>query len=208
MHAGPDLTSAPIRHVRDTENASPKGREQTTDQEAPPSRHMTARAPPRPTPVEERPSAAAPSRWTVPGVGAPSSVIDFGTKGSEGLGDPIVNIKARKASEIKTKFGDIFSVRNQCEEVDHKILEQFSDSVSVAGRLSSPSSIEFFRHLGASEFILTILSRGHHPELNAPVPRIEKPNNASFRKHRSFAIQEVERCGGTAKEKQVNLRLH
>ena len=39
-----------------------------------------------------------------------------------------------------------------------------------------PQSIEFFRTIGASKFILDTLTYGHHPKLTGPVPDYEIEN--------------------------------
>ena len=162
-----------------------------------------------PSPSSNSPVAEAPSRpASSSGVEPRLTTSSFGTVGSRILVDPIMSVKARKATEIRSKFGDIFSVSGDCKEVDHSILEIFSDNISVAGRLSSPSSLKFFKHLGAPDFILKILAKGHHPELITPVPKIEKPNNGSFCKHIAFAIQEVKNLIQSDRVEIVEEKLH
>ena len=90
----------------------------------------------------------------------------------------------------KAKFSDIYEVHGNCEKfpVD---LPSYSDSENVKGRLNLPSSIRFFEEIGASEFVLNTLRNGHFPSLKCPVPDYEIENHGSFRKHYSFAIDNL-----------------
>ena len=88
--------------------------------------------------------------------------------------------------KIRSKYQDVFKVNSGCNKfcIDP---DNFSDEVNVKGRLHLPSSIEFFREIGASKFVLNILKEGHHPKLKEPVPDFEFRNNASYFKHQDFA---------------------
>ena len=110
---------------------------------------------------------------------------------NSGKSDPTELARENKVDTVKEKFKDVFDVSKNCNLVDRETLDNFSDEVSVAGRLSRRSSIEFFRSIGASEYLIGILERGHHPKLISEVPVIERKNNGSFFKHHDFAISEV-----------------
>ena len=95
----------------------------TTGMEAPSSLHIKAdRATPHP-PVTARATSL--------------SRLDSGK-------DPVASARESKVTSVKEKFRDVFNVSSTCERIDKGILDQFSDDVSVAGRLSRKSSIEFF----------------------------------------------------------------
>ena len=93
-------------------------------------------------------------------------------------------------AETKEKFSDVFQVAENCDNfpVD---LDSFDDTINVKGRLHLPESVEFFRSIGASKFILDTLTDGHHPKLSGPVPDYEIDNHGSFYKHEDFASNEV-----------------
>lgn len=97
----------------------------------------------------------------------------------------------QQLAETRCKFNDIYKVYSDCDKfpVD---LTKFDDSINVAGRLHLPESINFFRQIGASQFIIDSLEQGHHPTLTGPVPTYEIENHGSFRKHKDFATQTVE----------------
>ena len=103
-----------------------------------------------------------------------------------------VSLLARDAAkeETKAKFQDIYEVHGNCEKFPVDLLS-YSDSENVKGRLNLPSSIQFFKEIGASEFILNTLRNGHFPKLKCPVPDYEIENHGSFRKHYSFAIDNL-----------------
>ena len=73
------------------------------------------------------------------------------TRGTKQISDPVESVRDKKAYDIRSKFGDIFTVSEGCEEISHGVLDSFSDNVSAAGRLSLPSSIAFFRSIGAPD---------------------------------------------------------
>ena len=92
--------------------------------------------------------------------------------------------------ETSQKFQDIYKVYSGCDKISVD-LSQFDETVNVKGRLSRPESIQFFRDIGTSQFILDTLQHGHHPTLTGPVPIYEIENHGSFRKHADFATQTI-----------------
>ena len=93
-------------------------------------------------------------------------------------------------TETFSKFDDVYKVYDNCDSfpVD---LSNFDDSINVKGRLHRPESIQFFRKIGASKFILDTLKNGHHPTLTGPIPPYEIENHGSFRKHVDFATKDI-----------------
>ena len=104
--------------------------------------------------------------------------------------DVTLQERCDQIAETKEKFSDVFKVAEDCNRfpVD---LESFDDSINVLGRLHMPESIEFFRSIGASKFILDTLTDGHHPKLSGPVPDYEINNHGSFYKHEDFATKTI-----------------
>ena len=92
--------------------------------------------------------------------------------------------------QTKDKFSDIQEVYVNCDEFPVN-LASFSDTINVKGRLHLPESIQFFEKIGANNFVLETLRKGHHPKLSGPVPDYEINNHGSFRKHEEFAVQEI-----------------
>ena len=70
------------------------------------------------------------------------------------------------------------------------------------------SSIKFFQEIGASDYILNILRRGHYPKLISKVPLIECKNNGSFYKHHDFAMTEVKKLLASDRIELVTDRPH
>ena len=93
-------------------------------------------------------------------------------------------------SATMLKFEDIHKVYKECDNfpVD---LAKFDENTNVKSRLSLPESVEFFRKIGASQFIIDTLQNGHHPTLTGPVPTYEIENHGSFRKHIDFATDDI-----------------
>ena len=181
-----ELTSPPILPARNAEAAitplAPTKDAQTTTQEEAPSSLRTTRD--RASPLN------------------PLLVVNSGKD------DPTISVRAAKNTSVKEKFSDVFSVSNECSLVDRTTLDKFSDDISVAARLSRPTSIEFFRQIGASEFILDILSKGHYPKLISHVPKMERKNNGSFYKHHEFAMAEVDKLLASDRIELVTERPH
>ena len=95
------------------------------------------------------------------------------------------------ASTVRSKFQDVFEVgKHDCKVLEESELEKVEE-VPVTGRLSLPSSVEFFESIGAPDFIVSTLRDGHFSKFNSPVPPIERKNNASFYKHEAWAVEEV-----------------
>jgi hypothetical protein len=120
----------------------------------------------------------------VPPVAAPDTSGD-----NSGLVDSCLPARSTQTLAVRQKFEDIFQVSKSCHIGVNSDLENYSDNVSVAARLSDPGVIEFFRSIGASDLILNKLQFGHHPDLTAEVPSLRRENNGSFRKHIDFATQ-------------------
>ena len=98
--------------------------------------------------------------------------------------------RADQMVETTSKFDDVYKVYHNCDKFPADV-ENFDDSLNVKGRLHRPESIQFFREIGASEFILNTLQNGHHPTLIGPVPTYEIENHGSFRKHIEFATKDI-----------------
>ena len=98
--------------------------------------------------------------------------------------------RIEKASSIKNKFSDIIQVNADCESIDVD-LENYTDDVNVAASLSKPASVEFFRKIGASGYILATLTNGHKSTLTQEVPSYERRNNISYQENEAFAVKEV-----------------
>ena len=73
-----------------------------------------------------------------------------------------------KAKHVRGKFEDIFNVKrfNDCGSVGVDY-SGYTDDVNVAGALSDPSAVEFFKRIGASDFIIDTLTHGHHSVFNS-----------------------------------------
>ena len=109
------------------------------------------------------------------------------------LGENVADLERKQKSEsVKQKFDDIFQVNSisDCESISVDVSD-YSDNVNVAGSLSKPSSVEFFRTLGASDFIIKTLTDGHHSTFTESPPQYERRNNRSYFEHEDFAILEI-----------------
>lgn len=115
--------------------------------------------------------------------------------------------RLKKESGVREKFNDVFKVSN-CNIFEESFFDSVTDDVSVAGRLSQPSSIEFFESIGASEFVLNTLRRGHHPRLMSSVPSFERKNNGSFFKHLDFATSEIRKLIDSNRVELVSSKPH
>ena len=100
--------------------------------------------------------------------------------------------RKQKAADIRDKFSDVLNVSkfSNCGSfnVDYS---QYKDDINVAASLSKPSCVEFFRKIGASEFILNTLTYGHKSVFLEKVPSYERRNNRSFHEHEEFATKEI-----------------
>lgn len=123
--------------------------------------------------------------------------------------DVSIEEREQRITKTKNKFADIFSVSNpDCHIFKKDILESFSDNVNVAGTLSRPSCVEFFRSIGAPNFVLDTLKSGHHSTLLGEVPTFEKRNHGSFFKHNVFAISEIKTLLSLGKVEIVSEKPH
>ena len=168
--------------------------------------------PTRPAQSEDR-SLSAPTRGErhITRVEAPSSQLTErapSLPGINGKVDPTILAREEKAEAVKSTFSDVFRVSNNCSEISRETLDNFSDQVSVAGRLSRPSSIEFFKSIGASEFLLNVLKNGHHSKFNSEVPEMLRKNNGSFYKHIEFGMSEVNNLLATNRIEIVSVKPH
>ena len=105
-----------------------------------------------------------------------------------------VSIQEREENKIRirAKNEDIFQVKHDCGETLTDFTS-YTDEIDVAGSLCRPSSVAFFKKLGASDYIIKSLTSGHYPELRENVPQYEKRNNQSFFEHEDFAVNEVKK---------------
>ena len=113
-------------------------------------------------------------------------------------GDPPIDLASRDTfkKEIREKFQDVFSVdtnKKICEAFEHSNIEGFCDQIPTVGAMCSGKAETFFEALGASDYVLNIIRKGHYPCLEGEVPSYEVPNNASYYRYQSFADEEVRR---------------
>ena len=108
------------------------------------------------------------------------------------IGESVADRARReKAEVVRNKFSDILQVKpTNCDSIEFD-LDNYSDDVNVAASLSKPSSIEFFREIGASEFILKSLTDGHRSTLTEDVQPFERRNNRSYFENEEFAVKEI-----------------
>ena len=92
---------------------------------------------------------------------------------------------------VRQKFDDIFQVNESCENFGLFDIDNVSNDFSVAKRLNEPSSIKFFEHLGACDYVIGTLKNGHRPQLISEVPRYDRGNNKTYYEHQSFALGEI-----------------
>ena len=83
-------------------------------------------------------------------------------------------------------------MKHNCGEIISDF-SSYSDELDAAGSLCRPSSVEFFKQLGAPAYIIKTLSKGHYPELREKVPEYERRNNNSYFEHKEFAVNEVKK---------------
>jgi len=109
------------------------------------------------------------------------------------LGENVADLERRRKSDlVKNKFADIFHVTDSpdCESIDVDI-SNYTDDVNVAGSLNKPSSVQFFKTIGASDYIINTLTNGHHSTFSEPPPPFERRNNHSYHEHKDFAVSQI-----------------
>ena len=111
------------------------------------------------------------------------------------VNEPVDLIERRRLTDsVKTKFSDIFDVKNNeriCSDFDHISFDKFSDEVDTVGCFCTEKALKFFKSLDASPYVLDIIEHGHHPVLTEDINSFEFENNGSFKKHLNFAIPEL-----------------
>ena len=114
------------------------------------------------------------------------------THESVGVCDVSEKQRKQKAISIRQKFDDVFQVSSyiDCGSINTDYSD-VSDDINVNASLSEPKCIEFFKKLGASQFIIDTLTHGHKPVFNANVPPFQRKNNRSFFEHRDSAIKDI-----------------
>ena len=118
-----------------------------------------------------------------------------------------VSLVARncRKDDVKQRFDDILLVSDSCHQFGNFDIENARDDFSVAGRWSNPEFISFFKHLGASNYILDTLKYGHRPSLIASVPDFERDNNKSFSvDHLDFGMGEIKKLIESGKVEVVS----
>ena len=93
--------------------------------------------------------------------------------------------------EVRSKFDDIFQVCDDCSSFGNFDIDDISNDVSVAGRLNRPENVAFFKHLGASSYVIDTLTHGHKPFLISEVPVYDRGNNKSYSEHQDFALETI-----------------
>ena len=99
--------------------------------------------------------------------------------------------RSGRKDDVRSKFDDVFQVCDDCSKFGDFDIENVSNDFSVAGRLNRPESVEFFRHIGASSYVIDSLTHGHKPFLSSEVPIYDRGNNKSFLEHQDFALEEI-----------------
>ena len=99
--------------------------------------------------------------------------------------------RTTERDRVREKFQDIFEVSDSCHEFGEFDIENAKDDFSVAGRLSRPEHVAFFKEMGAHRVILDTLQYGHRPTLIGKVPNYERNNNNSFKEHEEFGVKEI-----------------
>ena len=98
--------------------------------------------------------------------------------------------RKQKAVDIRIKFSDVLNVSqfSDCGSFSTDYSD-YCDNINVTASMNRPSCVEFFRKLGASEYILNTLSQGHKSIFLQEVPSYERGNNRSFYEHQDFATK-------------------
>ena len=108
-------------------------------------------------------------------------------------GEDVADIdRSQKAIAIRDKFSDVLDVSSfsNCGSFNTDYSD-YSDDINVAGSLSLPSCVKFFKDIGASEFIVNTLAHGHKSVFHEHVPPYERKNNRSYYEHEEFAIGQL-----------------
>ena len=125
-------------------------------------------------------------------------------------GESVANIeRAEKSGATKAKFEDILNVSNvtDCQNISID-LDSFSDDINVNGSLCKPESVQFFKKLGASDYIIKTLTDGHHSTFTNDVPSYERRNNKSFYEHEEFAVNDILELIKKGKVEVLNSKPH
>ena len=87
---------------------------------------------------------------------------------------------------------DILQVNNtsDCESIGVDITN-YTDDVNVKGYLCRPSSVKFFKTIGANDYIIRTLADGHHSTFSEQPPPFEWRNNLSYYEHEDFALTQI-----------------
>ena len=111
--------------------------------------------------------------------------------------------------EIREKFQDVFSVhknRSVCEGFEHSNLGEYCDQIPTVGAMCSKKTEKFYEALGASEYVLNVIRKGHHPCLEGEIPSFKVRNNASYFRYQEFADAEIGRLIESGRVEVVNKR--
>ena len=125
-------------------------------------------------------------------------------------GESVANIeRAEKSGATKAKFEDILNVSNvtDCQNISID-LDSFSDDINVNGSLCKPESVQFFKKLGASDYIIKTLTDGHYSTFTNDVPSYERRNNKSFYEHEEFAVNDILELIKKGKVEVLNSKPH
>ena len=109
-------------------------------------------------------------------------------------------------TKTRKKFNDVFQVKSECKGWEEYDIEKISNDISLVGRLSKPEHVDFFRRIGASEFVLGILEYGHKPVLMGDILGFEKSNNRSFEQLKDFGVREIEKLISEGKLEEIGYK--
>ena len=84
-----------------------------------------------------------------------------------GESDVVSAQRSGRKDEVRKKFDDVFQVCDDCSRFGDFDIENVSNDFSVAGRMNRPETVEFFRHIGASKYVIDSLTHGHKPFLSS-----------------------------------------
>ena len=113
-------------------------------------------------------------------------------------------VRDQEKRDCIKKFEDILTVKSRnCDKFEAD-LENFDDSISVAGRFSLDSSIQFFEHIDTPEFVLKFLKEGFASDFLGPVPKMERGNNKSYYEHQDYVNAHFEQMAREGKVKFVD----
>ena len=80
--------------------------------------------------------------------------------------------RSSEKDAVRSKFSDIFQVDKSCDSFPIYDINDISNDISVAGRLSAPEHVRFFESIGAPEHVVETLRYGHKPVLIGEVPQL------------------------------------